>query len=177
MIATYPNLESARDAITALERAGVEASTISLLGREAELAHASSGEDTMAADAGVSKDVTKVAVGGAAAGGVAGGVLGFLAGAAAFAIPGIGPVLGTGVWIATAAGATAGSILGGYFAGLSTIPQSEEWEATYQESIRNGNVLVGVQSADNEKFDTVVDTMRKHDALAVDRYDASGRRY
>ena len=101
LIATYPNLEAARQAMGAIERAGVEATNISLLGRQVAEADAESVVDTNTADKRVSQDIGKGVVTGAAVGGAAGGLAGFLAGAAAFAIPGIGPVVGTGIWVAT----------------------------------------------------------------------------
>src|SRR5687767_9457393 len=109
--ATFPGMDEARDAISALEGAGIESGRISLIGPRAE--EAAEETDTRQRDLDVTKDIGKKVAAGAAAGTTVGGAVGFLAGLAAFAIPGVGPVLGAGVWAATAAGGVAGGAVGG----------------------------------------------------------------
>jgi hypothetical protein len=77
-------------------------------------------------------------------------VAGFLAGLAAFAIPGVGPVIGAGVWAATIGGAVAGGSVGGVVAGVRSIDVSEAWELTYQ-SVREGHVVAGVHSDEEDE--------------------------
>lgn len=88
LTAAFPGMEEARDALDALEAAGVESSKISLLGPRAE--EAAEETDTRGRDLEVTKDVGKKVAAGAAAGSAVGGAAGFLAGLAAFAIPGVG---------------------------------------------------------------------------------------
>lgn len=174
VVATLPDLESARAALMALERSGIDGERISIVGRPAELAAALAAHDTSAADTGVLGDVAKATVAGGAAGTVAGGLAGFLAGAAAFAIPGVGPVIGTGVWVATAGGATLGSILG-VITGVASIPNSEDWELTYQTALSEGRALVAVHPKDADEADRAVETLRRLDPVMLDRYDAAER--
>ena len=98
VIGVFPDMVAARKAMDALERAGIDAVHISLLGPRAE--EASSRADTRERDENVAVDVGKRTGIGAAAGAAAGGIAGLIAGAVAFAIPGVGPVIGAGLWAA-----------------------------------------------------------------------------
>src|SRR5439155_8750786 len=107
---------------------------------------------------------------GAAAGTAAGGIAGLIAGAVAFAIPGVGPDIGAGVWAAIAGGAVAGGAVGGVIGGVSSLDMTEAWELTYQ-SVRKGQILVGVHSEDADEADHAAEILRGEDALAVERFD------
>jgi hypothetical protein len=173
VVAVFPGMDAGRKAIDALERGGIEAAEISLLGPGAE--EAAEHTDTRERDAGVARRVgTRVTLG-AAAGGTTGGLAGFLAGLAAFAIPGAGPVVGAGVWAATIGGAVAGGTVGGVIGGYSAVDMNEAYELTY-ESVRAGRVLVGVHSDDSDHVDKGEGILRKLDPLSVDHFDARGRR-
>jgi hypothetical protein len=173
VVAFLPGMDEARKAIDALERGGIEAAEISLLGPAAE--EASERFDTRERDAGVAGRVGTRAAIGAAAGGATGGLAGFLAGLAAFAIPGVGPVIGAGVWATTVAGAVAGGSVGGVIGGYSAVDMTEAYELTY-ESVKAGRVLVGVHSQDPETVDTGEEILRKLEPLSLDRFDAHGHR-
>src|SRR5437016_7765152 len=95
VVATYPDMDTARKALKALERAGVDGDDISLLGRQADVVAAE--EDTRERDAHLTGDVTKKVAEGGAIGTVAGAVVGTVA----FLIPGVGPGIGAGIWAAT----------------------------------------------------------------------------
>jgi hypothetical protein len=174
VVATFPDMERARHAISALERGGVEGVNISLLGRAAE--EAATNPDARERDAGVTKDVTKAAVAGGAAGTGVGAAAGFVGGALAFGIPGIGPVIGSAVWAATLGGAGVGAAIGGLVGGTAATSQGETWEQTYQESIHSGRVLVGVHSDDQAVVDQAIPLLEKQEPVRVDRLDSSGRR-
>ena len=157
-VATFPDMHSARDAIMALHRAGVDEKNISLLGRAAEEAAAET--DVRERDAGMSKDLTKAAGTGAATGAGVGAIAGLVGGALAFGIPGIGPVLGTGIWAAVIGGAGLGAGVGGVASGVAAAGTDETWAQTYQESVRAGHVLVAVSAnsySDLEKAERVLD--------------------
>jgi hypothetical protein len=173
VVAVYPDMGAARKALDALERAGVEAGEISLLGKRAE--EAAGDIDTRTRDDRMVKQVGKRAAAGAAAGTAAGGLVGFIAGAVAFAIPGVGPVLGAGVWASTAAGAVAGGSIGGVVGGVTSLDMTEAWELTY-ESVKGGRVLVGVHSDDRRNVDRGAQVLREHDAIRVERFDSRGKR-
>jgi hypothetical protein len=167
--ATYDDMEAARKAITALERAGVDGDDISLLGRRVDVvAHE---QDTRERDAHLTGDVTKKAAEGGALGTVAGAV----AGTVAFAIPGIGPGIGAGIWAATLGGAIAGGAVGGVAGGISAIPQTEDWELTYDD-VRDGKVLVVTHAEDEPQAEKQTKSLRAHDPVKLERFDERGKR-
>jgi isoaspartyl peptidase/L-asparaginase-like protein (Ntn-hydrolase superfamily) len=173
VVAVFPGMQQAREAIDALERGGIDAAEVSLLGPAAE--EAAEHLDTRDRDAGMAERVGSRATVGAVAGGATGGLAGFLAGLAAFAIPGVGPVLGAGVWAATIGGAVAGGSVGGVIGGYSALDMNEAYELTF-ESVRAGRVVVGVHSEDPANVQKGEEILRKLDPLGVDRFEASGRR-
>lgn len=170
--ATFAGMDQARDAISALEAAGIESSRISLIGPRAEEAAAET--DTRQRDLDVTKDIGKKVAAGAAAGTTVGGAVGFLAGLAAFAIPGVGPVLGAGVWAATAAGGVAGGAVGGVVSGVAGIDVSEAWELTFQD-VREGRVVAGVHSDDPDEIATAQKALEGQGPISLKRFDAQGR--
>jgi hypothetical protein len=170
--AAFPDMDEARKALDALEAAGIESSKISLLGPRAE--EAAEESDTRSRDLEATKDVGKKVAAGAAAGTAVGGAAGFLAGLAAFAIPGVGPVIGAGVWAATIGGAVAGGSVGGVVAGVGSIDVSEAWELTYQ-SVREGRVVVGVHSDDEEEVVRGAEVLGKLEPLSLHRFGREGR--
>ncbi len=173
IVAAFREMSEARKALDALERGGIDAAEISLLGPAAE--EAAEHLDTRERDAGVAGRVGTRATVGAVAGGATGGLAGFLAGLAAFAIPGAGPVIGAGVWAATIGGAVAGGSVGGVIGGYSAVDMTEAYELTY-ESVRAGRVLVGVHSDEPDDVEKGEEILRKLEPLSINRFDASGRR-
>jgi hypothetical protein len=173
VVATFPDMEAARAAVSALERHGIDGANISLLGRRAE--QAAEEADTRGRDAAAAGHVARRVAAGAAAGSAAGGVTGFLAGLAAFAIPGVGPVVGAGVLAATIGGAVGGAAVGGVVGAESAMDMSGAWELTY-ESVRAGRVLVGVHGDDEDVVDRGEEALTGHRPLSLDRFDAAGRR-
>lgn len=174
VVATFSDMENARKAIMALERAGIDADNISLLGRAGE--EVANETDPAERDAGVTKDVTKAALTGTAVGGAVGGIAGFIAGALAFGIPGIGPVVGSGIWAATLGAAGVGGPIGGLVAGAAALGESEAWESTYHESVRSGRVVIAVHADDRQQLDQAADILRGQEPAALDFLNAQGRR-
>lgn len=175
VVAVFPTLEQARQALLNLERTGIDASNISVLGRHAERAEDVSAHDTSSADTGIMGDTMSGAAAGATAGTAIGGIAGFVAGALAFAIPGVGPAIGTGVWLATIGGAVAGAGLGGYLGMLSKLPVNPDADITYEDAVQQGKVVVAAHlddPADLEKARGAIEAARP---LRVDTHDAEGR--
>lgn len=168
VVATLPNLEDARDVLSDLNQAGIDADDISLLGKHAqEVAH---DPDTRLRDSEAVSEVGQKAAGTAGAGAVLGGVVG----AAAFLIPGVGPVVGAGIWGAVAGGAIAGGVVGGMAGAITAIELGPEWEATYGDSLREGRVLVAVHARDEQeaaKAEKVFDKAKVH----VEHVNESGQ--
>ena len=174
IVATFQDMETARKAISALERGGIEGVNISLLGQARD--EAESTVDEVQRDAGAVGDVTKAAAVGAATGTGAGALAGLVGGLMAFGIPGVGPFIGSAIWAATLGGAGVGAAIGGLVGGTAATNQSESWEATYQESVRSGRVLVGVHSDDRADIDPARDILQGQDALNIEVFDAQRRR-
>lgn len=169
--ACFPDMAAARDAIEALERAGVPGSHISLLGPAAE--EAAGRADTRPADKALGDEAVRATVGGAATGAGVGGAVGFLAGAVSFGIPGVGPAVGTGIWAATLGGAAAGTGVGFTAGAMAKLQQSEAWELTLQE-VDEGYVVVGVHTDDPDEFADATKALEHSNPRKVHRFDEEG---
>jgi hypothetical protein len=141
----FDTRDDARNAVTALEAAGIPSKDISIVAHD-----------------GTTKDETsetKAAEGagtGAGVGAVAGGGVGLLTGLGVMAIPGVGPVVAAGWLAATAAGAVAGAVAGGAAGGiigsLVSAGVPEEHAHVYAEGVRRGGSIV-VAKVDEAKVD------------------------
>ncbi|UHS62139.1 hypothetical protein HRR99_11710 [Agrobacterium vaccinii] len=132
----------AREAVTALESAGVPSKDISIVSNNAHNRdHAD--ESKAAEGAGT----------GAGIGAVVGGAGGLLTGLGLMAIPGVGPVVAAGWLAATAAGVAAGAVAGGAAGGivgaLTDSGVSEEDAHVYAEGVRRGGTIVTAKVDDN----------------------------
>jgi outer membrane lipoprotein SlyB len=159
--ATYRDLDQARAALTALERGGVDSSSISLEGARA--ARAAGRHDTAARDRGVTRQMgTRVAVG-AAVGGVLGGLAGFLLGSIAFSGP-------TALWAALVAGTIAGGAVGAAVGGYATPAMGEEWEVTHDPA-PDGPVWVRVTLDRPDELEKAAEVLGEKDPISIDRTD------
>jgi hypothetical protein len=149
VVAAVPGLDEARDAILELERAGVPADTVSLLGAR---------PDPDGADATpLGGDVAKSAGTGAVAGSVLGAI-------SSVVIPGIGPAVAAGIW--AAAGATTGAVVGG----IAHLSASDAWRQTLQ-AVESGNVAVGVHSDARDVVDLAFETLESRtETLSINRF-------
>ncbi|MGH9223968.1 MAG: hypothetical protein ACRD2W_09365 [Acidimicrobiales bacterium] len=169
VVGTFPDLDKAREVMEDLNEAGIDADDISLLGKQVE--EVTSDPDTRLRDMESTAELGKKA---ATTGGV-GAVLGGLAGAAVFVLPGIGPVVGAGIWGAVAGGAIAGTIVGGMVGAIDATELGPEWEVTYGEPLQEGRVIVAVHVHDDDDAKKAVEVFEKHDAGSVDHLDEAGK--
>jgi hypothetical protein len=108
----FDDYAQAKNAVTALERAGFSSSEISLVSRYRD-------DGTLADDAsGTAK--------GATVGALAGGGTGLLAALGVIAIPGIGPLVAAGVLATTLVGAAGGTLVGGLVGALTDYGVNEK---------------------------------------------------
>jgi outer membrane lipoprotein SlyB len=157
--ATYGSLEEAREAMTALERAGIDSSRVFLEGERP--ARAAAEHDTSRRDRRVTGQMgSRVLIGGIA-GAAAGGLVGWLVGSLVF--DGFPAMLATVI-----AGVIAGSVIGGALGGYGTPAMSEDWELTHQDE-PPGATRVRVTSDDPQELDRVAGLFREKDAISVDR--------
>ena len=155
----YPDMARAREALTALERSGIEAAEISLEGGPVEAA----ADDPVTAerDLRVTTHVGGRAISGLAVGSVIGAAVGLLV--SAIATGGFGPV----VWAAVIGGGVAGGAVGGVMVGVGTPAMSEEWELTH-EPVSDG-VRIRVTSEDPGEIARAEGVLRDKEAIAVER--------
>ena len=114
----YDSYGQAREAVRALEAAGVPSSEVSLIANK----HVSAAH----ADVNEISDTAK----GAGIGGAIGGGAGLLAGLGLLAIPGLGPVVAAGWLASTAAVAAAGAAAGGIVGALVDSGEPDEHAET-----------------------------------------------
>lgn len=154
----------AMQAISELERSGVDHKKISLVSNNADNWHAGHTHDQSRPSDGDmlgdrngdgENDVADGAGKGAATGGLVGGGAGLLAGLGMLAIPGLGPVVAAG-WLAATAvgaavGAAAGGATGGLLGALKEAGHTDEEANVYSEGVRRGGTLVSVKVHDDEE--------------------------
>jgi len=137
----FDDRNDAMAAIGDLLDRGVPRTDISIIANNAGDWYAENSENEAGAEAGAS------------VGAIAGGAGGLLAGLGLFTIPGIGPVVGAGWLMTTAAGAATGAILGGaaggFVAWITGHGMSESDAHVFAEGLRRGGTLVTVQVADD----------------------------
>lgn len=122
--------DQAKDAVAALEGAGIPSEEISLISPD--------------------RDESGSTAAGAGIGAAVGGAGGLLAGLGAFAIPGIGPVVGAGWLVATLVGAAAGGIAGGLLGMLTDAGVNERDAHVCAEGVRRGGSLVSARVDDGQ---------------------------
>jgi hypothetical protein len=134
----YDTYAQARNAVTAVEAAGVPETEVSLVANKYV-------SDKYADVKEVSAPATGAGIGGAVGGGA-----GLLAGLGLLAIPGLGPVVAAGWLAATAVGAAAGAAAGGLVGALVGAGVSDTDAHVYSESVRRGGTLVSARVADGD---------------------------
>jgi len=151
----FDSYAQAREAVRALEAAGIPSSGVSLVANKHVSAQHADVDDV--------SDAAK----GAGIGAALGGGVGLLAGLGLLAIPGLGPVVAAGWLASTAAGAAAGAATGGIVGALIDHGVPEEHAHVYSESVRRGGTLVSVRvdDADLGRAESVLDRFRPIDPV------------
>lgn len=158
----YDSYDDAREAVKALEKAGIPSDDISIVTNKA------SGVDVE----GQGSYAEEGAGTGAGIGAVAGGAGGLLTGLGMMAIPGVGPVVAAGWLAATAAGAVAGAVAGGAVGGIvgamikEGVPEDEA--NFYAEGIRRGGSVVTAKVDESKVSDAqaILNSSRPVDVAA-----------
>ena len=110
------------------------------------------------------------AASGAVSGGVLGGLAGFLVGISALVIPGIGPIVGTGILISTLAGAGIGAAAGGLVGALTEQGVTEEDARSYEAGVGAGRILVTVGTTADDDAEQAHRIMNEAGGTEVRRY-------
>lgn len=168
---SFDDNDRARQAIEALELAGVSPSDLSLLGPSGEAA--ADVRDTSSVDEAVISEGMKSTLGGAAAGSGVGAVVGFVAGAAVFGVPGFGPAVAAGIWATTLGGVAAGGGIGFTAGAIAEMKQSQVWELTLQD-VGQGHFVVGAHTDDWGEFERARNALTSCGASRLREFDRKG---
>lgn len=169
VLGVFSDRDLVESAIEHLEDSGFKTKDISLIMKDHE-----EGEK-LASDTGTS--VAEGAASGAVTGGVLGGLAGLLIGIGAIPVVGIGALLIggplaaalglTGLAATTASGVATGALAGGLIGALMGLGVSEEDAKYYEDSIRDGGILVVVPVLDLAEEDEVSSIMEDHGAKQI----------
>ena len=165
MVARFPDMDAAREAMATLERRGVGSDAVTLEGTGAE--RAATEPDTSERDLRVAEHVGSRTILGLVAGTAVGGSIGLLV--AAVAVGGFGSIW---VWAATVAGAVAGGAVGMVVGGYGTPAVSEDWELTHEPRSK-GSVVIEVRSEDPQELDRAAKVLRESEAESVEEQPSS----
>jgi uncharacterized protein YqgC (DUF456 family) len=151
----YDTYSQARNAVTAVEAAGVPTSEVSLVANK------------YVSEKYADVDEVSAPATGAGIGGVVGGGAGLLAGLGLLAIPGLGPVVAAGWLAATAVGAAAGAATGGLVGALVGAGVSHSEAEVYSESVRRGGTLVSARVPDQDasRIQAILDRFKPIDPV------------
>lgn len=166
IVASYDSFDEAQRVARELVDGGFEASDVSVVASNVDGAYMTD-ERIKVTDA--SNTAT-----GAVAGGVLGGAAGLAASLMGLAVPGLGAVIAAGPLAATLSVAGAGVIAGGLIGSLTDLGVPEADAEAYAEAVRRGGAIVTVRAAD-DATDDVVEVMRTHGAIDIDKRAAAWR--
>jgi hypothetical protein len=155
MIAVYPTVEAAREAVTRLERKGIEAGNIELLGAAAEGAsEPQTNLEQRKADMAVTGQVGKRSAIGIVIGAVIGAV-----------------VIGLAALLADA---LFGGYAGLFYGGATGLPVSDAWSETF-EAVKQGQTAVAVHSQQADQVEDALEVLRDTGATRLSRFGADGK--
>jgi hypothetical protein len=175
MIAIYPTVEAARDAVTRLERKGIEAGNIELLGAAAEgAAEPQTNLEQRRADMDMTGAVGRRSAVGLAIGAVIGAVVVGLAALVADAVVDIPGPTATVVLMGALGGALFGGFGGFFYGGATGLPVSDAWSETF-EAVKEGQTAVAVHSQQADQVDDALDALRDTGATRLSRFGPDGR--
>ena len=142
IVGVFDGPNHAEQALTGLKTAGFTPGQVSVVAKDKADVQQMAENSDMAGEG---------AATGAVTGGVLGGLAGFLIGISAMVIPGIGPIVGTGILVSTLAGAGIGAATGGLVGALTGQGVPEDDAKGYEENVRQGSILLTVTAHSNEQ--------------------------
>lgn len=167
VVGLYEDIADAQDAINDLVRSGFDRGNISLIAadRWTEGGKMTPVDDDTLLTSDPMQLGSDVAAG-MTTGSVVGGLGGVLLGLGALAIPGFGPIIAAGPLVAGLAGAGIGAAVGGLVGGLVNWGVPPEEAELYAESVRRGNILVGLKT-DEATVSRATEIMNRYGPLDV----------
>ena len=174
MIAVYATVEAAREAVTRLERKGIEAGNIELLGAAAEGAsEPQTNLEQRQADMAMTGRVGRRSAIGIVIGAVVGAVVVAVAALVADAIFEIGPTGGV-LLMGALGGALFGGFGGLFYGGATGLPVSDAWSETF-EAVRQGQTAVAVHSQRPDQVEDALEALRDTGATRLSRFGPDGK--
>jgi hypothetical protein len=176
VIAVYPDVEQARAALTTLERKGIEAGNIELLGPGMDDAHEpQTNREVHDADQAVVAQVEKRGGAGFVVGAIVGAlVLAAVAAIARYAFGAFEDSFGGLLIGAMIGGAAIGGFAGFFYGGATGLPVNDAWGETYL-AVRGGKTAVAVHSEEPDQVETAIAALRTTGAEKVARFGPDGR--
>jgi uncharacterized membrane protein len=160
VVGVYDGPSHAEQALNGLKDAGFTPEQVSVVAKDQRDVKQMADNSDMAGEG---------AATGAVTGGVLGGLAGFLVGISAMVIPGIGPIVGTGILVSTLAGAGIGAATGGLVGALAGQGVPEEDARGYEEHVKGGRILLTVHAETDQQAQEahrILDTGRGSDVRA-----------
>jgi len=139
VVGVFDGPKHAEEALNGLKSSGFTPEQVSVVAQDKQDVQQMAGKTEMASGEG--------AAAGAMTGGVLGGLAGFLVGISALVIPGIGPIVGSGILIATLAGAGIGAVAGGLVGALTEQGVTEPDAHEYENHVKQGSILLTVHAS------------------------------
>jgi len=155
----YPTYSSIEAAVNELKAAGFRNTDISILMPENKGSKDFAQEKNTKAPEGAAT--------GAGTGAIVGGGLGWLVGIGALAIPGLGPFIAAGPIVAALAGVGAGAAVGGVAGALIGMGIPEYEAKCYEGRLREGGILLSVQSDSSDWPKKAKDILERTGALDI----------
>lgn len=164
IMGVVPNRPAAEQVVGNLRLAGFPQDDVSVIMVQREEA-----EQMTEADDQTGQGAREVA-GSAAKGAAIGGTTGVLAGLATLAIPGIGPVLGSGILVALFGGA--GTFVGALSGAFASEDMSSEVVNRYGMALREGQAIICVRAENTEHAKEAEEVLNSAGAANVNSYFA-----
>ncbi len=142
VVGVFDGPSHAEEALNGLKAAGFTPEQVSVVAKNQEHIDQIAENTDMAGEG---------AATGAVTGGLLGGLAGFLVGISALVIPGIGPIVGSGILLSTLAGAGIGAAAGGLVGALAGLGVPEEDARAYETHVKEGRILLTVQANSEEQ--------------------------
>ena len=140
VVGAFEGVDRAERALSALKDAGFSPEQVSVVAQDKQETQQLAERTEMAGEG---------AAMGAVAGGLLGGLAGFLLGISAMVIPGIGPIVGTGILVSTLAGAGLGAATGGLVGALAAHGVPEKDADGYDAHVGQGRILLTAHTNDD----------------------------
>lgn len=175
VIAVYPTVEKAREAMTTLERKGIEAGNIELLGPGMDgAAEAQTNAEQREADMSMTGEIGKRSAVGVVVGAILGALIVGAAAAAADAMFDVGDSAAQVILGGAIGGALIGAFAGFFYGGATGLPVNDAFGETF-EAVRGGKTCVAVHSEEPDQVQTAIEALRGSGHTRMAKFGPDGK--